>query len=127
MTEDVKKNDFRFAFASQAEADTALQPFYYQPVITSVDEETGETVETPDGDPYLVMHSKDHAFDIVGLIHEATGVMLTDADGNEYPEMSPVPGWHVNLRILGDYMRTEAEAIDAAWGVSPVTPHRTWL
>ena len=80
-----------------------------------------------DGDAYLVTHSKDHAFDIVGLIHKATGVMLTDAEGTEYPEMAPVDGWHINLRIRGDYMRDEAEAIDAAWGVSPVTPHRTWL
>lgn len=127
MTEYVKKQDFYFSFTDEAEADTALQPFYHQPVTTSVDEETGETVETPDGDPYLVMHSKDHAFDIVGLIHEATGVMLTDDEGMEYPEMAPVPGWHINLRILGDYMRAEAEAIDAEYGVEPATPHRTWL
>lgn len=121
------KRDFYYSFADEAAAATALQPFYYQPVITSVDEETGETVETPDGDAYLVMNSHNHSFDIVGLIYEATGVTLTDAEGNEYPEMAPIPGWHVNLRIRGDYMRTEAEAIDAVSGVSPVTPHRTWL
>ena len=51
------KRDFYFSFTDEAAADTALQPFYYQPVITSVDEETGETVETPDGDAYLVMNS----------------------------------------------------------------------
>jgi len=122
-----KKRDFYYSFTDEAAAATALQPFYYQPVITSVDEETGETVETPDGDPYLVMHSKDHAFDIIGLIHKATGVMLTGAEGFEYPEMAPVDGWHINLRIRGDYMRTEAEAIDAEYGVEPATPHRTWL
>ena len=121
------KRDFYYAFADEAAAATALQPFYYQPVITSVDEETGETVETPDGDAYLVMHSHNHSFDIVGLIHEPTGNMLTDADGMEYPEMAPIPGWHVNLRIRGDYMRDEAEAIDAVSGVEPATPHRTWL
>jgi len=27
----------------------------------------------------------------------------------------------------GDYMRDEAEAIDAEYGVEPATPHRTWL
>jgi hypothetical protein len=121
------KRDFYYAFTDEAAAATALQPFYYQPVITSVDEETGETVETPDGDAYLVMHSHDHSFDIVGLIHEPTGNMLTDAEGIEYPEMAPIDGWHVNLRIRGDYMRDDAEAIDATSGVSPVTPHRTWL
>ena len=106
------KQDFYFACADKAAAATALQPFYRRP---------------EEGDPYLVTRSADHAFDTVGLIHKATGVMLTDDEGMEYPEMAPIPGWHVNLRIRGDYMREEAEAIDAACGVSPVTPHRTWL
>ena len=127
ITIEAPKRDFYFSFTDEAAAATALQPFYSQPVITSVDEETGETVETPDGDPYLVMHSHNHSFDIVGLIHEPTGTMLTDDEGMEYPEMSPVDGWHVNLRIRGDYMRAEAEAIDAEYGVEPATPHRTWL
>ena len=127
IIEEAPKRDFYYAFTDEAAAATALQPFYYQPVITSVDEETGETVETPDGDAYLVMHSHNHSFDIVGLIHEPTGNMLTDADGMEYPEMAPIDGWHVNLRIRGDYMRDEAEAIDAVSGVEPATPHRTWL
>ena len=130
------KRDFYFSFTDEAAAATALQPFYHQPQVQSVDAETGEKLfdaETGepimenDGDAYLVTGSADHAFDTIGLIHKATGVMLTDAEGFEYPEMAPVPGWHVNLRIRGDYMRAEAEAIDAAWGVEPVTPHRTWL
>ena len=130
------KRDFYYAFTDEAAAATALQPFYHQPQVQSVDpetgeklydEETGEPVMENDGDAYLVMHSHDHSFDIVGLIHEPTGNMLTDAEGMEYPEMAPIPGWHVNRRIRGDYMRDEAEAIDATDGVSPVTPHRTWL
>lgn len=121
------KQDFYFSFTDEAAAATALQPFYHQPQVQSVDAETGEPIMENDGDAYLVTGSADHAFDTIGLIHKATGVMLTDAEGIEYPEMAPVPGWHVNLRIRGDYMRAEAEAIDAAWGVSPVTPHRTWL
>ena len=130
------KRDFYYAFTDEAAAATALQPFYHQPQVQSVDpetgeklydEETGEPVMENDGDPYLVMHSHNHSFDIVGLIHEPTGNILTDAEGIEYPEMAPIDGWHVNLRIRGDYMRDEAEAIDATDGVSPVTPHRTWL
>ena len=130
------KRDFYFSFTDEAAAATALQPFYYQPQVQSVDPETGEKlydeetnapVMENDGDAYLVMHSHNHSFDIVGLIHEPTGNMLTDDEGIEYPEMAPIPGWHVNLRIRGDYMRDEAEAIDATDGVSPVTPHRTWL
>lgn len=37
------------------------------------------------------------AVDPVGVIHKPTGVVLQDADGNGYPEMAPVSGWHVNL------------------------------
>lgn len=136
LVQEAPKRDFYFAFTDEAAAAEALQPFYHQPQIQSVDpetgeklydEETGEPVMENDGDAYLVMHSHNHSFDIVGLIHEPTGNMLTDADGMEYPEMAPIPGWHVNLRIRGDYMRDDAEAIDAVFGVSPVTPHRTWL
>ena len=136
ITIEAPKRDFYYAFTDEAAAATALQPFYHQPQVQSVDpetgdklfdEETGEPIMENDGDAYLVMHSHNHSFDIVGLIHEPTGNMLTDAEGIEYPEMAPIPGWHVNLRIRGDYMRDEAEAIDATDGVSPVTPHRTWL
>ena len=136
IIEEAPKRDFYYAFTDEAAAAEALQPFYHQPQVQSVDAETGEKLfdaETGepimenDGDAYLVTGSADHAFDIVGLIHKATGVMLTDDEGMEYPEMAPVDGWHVNLRIRGDYMRDEAEAIDATDGVSPVTPHRTWL
>ena len=130
------KRDFYYAFTDEAAAATALQPFYRQPQVQSVDpetgeklfdEETGEPVMENDGDAYLVMHSHNHSFDIVGLIHEPTGNMLTDAEGMEYPEMAPIPGWHVNLRIRGDYMRDEAEAIDSQYGVTPTTPYRSWL
>ena len=112
MTDYVKKQDFYFSFADEATAATALQPFYHQP---------------EEGDAYLVKHSKDHSIDIIGVIHEATGNMLTDDEGVEYPEMAPIDGWHVNLRIRGNYMRAEAEAIDTDFGVEPATPHRTWL
>jgi len=136
LVQEAPKRDFYFSFTDEAAAATALEPFYHQPQVQSVDPETGdklydEETNAPvmenDGDAYLVMNSHNHSFDIVGLIHEATGNMLTDDEGMEYPEMAPIDGWHVNLRIRGDYMRDEAEAIDAADGVSPVTPHRTWL
>ena len=37
------------------------------------------------------------AVDVVGVIHKPTGTALQDADGNSYPEMAPIPGWHINL------------------------------
>ena len=37
------------------------------------------------------------AVDPVGVIHKPTGDTLTDSDGNSYPAMAPIPGWHINL------------------------------
>jgi len=53
--------------------------------------------------------------------------MLTDADGNEYPEQAPLDGWHVNIRLIGDARRADVEAIDAVYGVAPASPERVWL
>lgn len=36
--------------------------------------------------------------DVIGIIQQPTGTMLTDDEGFEYPEMAPIPGWHVNMR-----------------------------
>lgn len=34
--------------------------------------------------------------DIIGIIYQPTGQTLTDSEGNEYPEMAPIAGYHVN-------------------------------
>lgn len=38
------------------------------------------------------------AIDYVGIVDRPTGRMLLDSEGEEYPEMAPVEGYHVNLR-----------------------------
>jgi hypothetical protein len=40
--------------------------------------------------------------------------------------MAAESGWHVNLRIMGDARRADAEALDETYGVSPTTPSRVW-
>jgi len=119
------KRDFYLKLA-ESDMPTVLSDFYRQDYITNVDEE-GVEKQVADGDPYLVTHSHDYAIDVVGLIHEPTGTMLTDDEGNEYPEVAPVDGWHVNIRLVGDAMRETVEALDATHGVTPVTPQRVWL
>lgn len=59
------------------------------------------------------------AVDPVGVIRKPTGAMLQDADGNEYPEMAPVSGWHVNLS--GEVPELAAFEIEA-----PATPARVF-
>ena len=134
MSEEVIKTDFNFKFTNEAAMNTALAPFFYQPQVQSVDgdgilqfdSETGDPIMENDGDAYLVTHSESHAFDIIGTIYKPTGATLTDSEGDEYPEMAAESGWHVNLRIVGDVRRVDAEALDTTYGVNPVTPYRVW-
>jgi len=129
MTEEIieaPKVDFHLRLASESDMPTVLADFYTQDYVTVVDEEGVET-QTPDGDPYLVAHSHDYAIDVVGTIHEPTGTMLTDEEGNEYPEMQAMAGWHINIRLVGDAMRETVEALDETHGVNPEQPMRVWL
>jgi len=121
------RTDFFLKLASEADMPTVLSAFYRQDTETTVDDETGEETVVNVGEPYLVAHTPDYAIDIVGVIHRPTGVILTDADGNEHPEQAPLDGWHVNIRIVGDAMRDTVEALDAICGVIPNRPARVWL
>jgi hypothetical protein len=120
------KRDFYLKLTAESDMPTVLADFYRQDYITNVDEEGNET-QVEDGDPYLVTHSHDYAIDVVGVLQEPTGTMLTDDEGNEYPETAPVDGWHVNVRLVGDAMRETVEALDTAHGVTPNSPSRVWL
>jgi len=57
---------------------------------------------------------------IIGTIHTATGNTLIDSEGMEYPEMAPVPGYHVNT--LPEYMSAELEP----FVVVPTVPQRVY-
>jgi len=122
------KTDFYIKLASEADMPSVLASFYRQDTETTVDDETGEETVANVGDPYLVHHTADYAIDVVGIINKPTGVMLTDADGNEYPEVAALDGWHINLRLVGEAKRADAEAL-VAYTVdpTPVTPSRVWL
>ena len=72
-------------------------------------------------------NTADYAIDVVGALHEATGVTITDDDGMEYPEMEALAGWHVNIRLASDNMRDVTEALDVSHGVTPDSPKRIWL
>jgi len=127
VIEDAPKVDFYLRLSAESDMPTVLADFYRQDYITNVDEETGESTQVADGDPYLVAHSHDYAIDVVGTIYEPTGVTLTDSEGMDYQEMAAVDGWHVNVRLVGDAMRETVEALDASHGVTPNSPSRVWL
>ena len=121
------KTDFYIKLNSEADLPTAFSAFYKQDYVTVVDEETGESTQTPEDEPYLVTHTHDYAIDLVGVIYEPTGDMLTDDEGNEYPETAPIDGWHVNVRLVGDARREDVESIDVTYGVTPNSPSRVFL
>lgn len=123
---DAPKVDFYLKLSAESDMRTVLADFYRQDYVTNVDNEGVET-QVADGDPYLVQFSHEYAIDVVGVIQEPTGTMLTDDEGNEYPETAPVDGWHVNVRLVGDAMRETVEALDATHGITPNSPSRVWL
>ena len=130
MTEEViieaPKRDFYLRLSAESDMPTVLSAFYRQDYVTQIDDEGVET-QVADGDPYLVTHSHDYAISVVGTLHEPTGTMLTDEEGNEYPQMQAMAGWHINIRLVGDAVRETVEALDASHGVNPETPMRVWL
>mgnify|MGYP003637997360 CR=1 FL=1 len=134
MTDDIiiedvvaPKTDFYLKLVNEAAVATVLSAFHKQDTETAVDEETGEETTTDVGDPYLVQYNHGYGIDLVGILHEPTGVTLTDDEGMEYPEMAALDGYHVNIRIRGDAQRETVEALDVSHGVTPNSPSRVWL
>lgn len=101
-------------FDSEEQALTLLSDFF-------------KTETDPDGNEHLVQVSyRDFAVDLDIAITEPTGNILTDEQGNEYPETAPVPGYHVNLKLVGEQFRTQAQQLEP-YRVYPNTPSRTFL
>lgn len=99
--------DFYLKLTNEAAMTTVLSAFY---------DKEGE----------FVGNTADYAIDVVGVLQEPTGNTLT-SDGMEYPEMVAMAGWHVNIRLTGDVLRDETEALDVLHGVTPSAPKRVWL
>ena len=102
------KTDFYLKLVSEASMSSVLSVFY---------DDEGE----------FVSNTADYAIDVVGVLHEPTGVTITDDEGMEYPEMAALDGWHVNIRLSSDTMRDAVEALDVSHGVTPDAPLRVWL
>ena len=101
-------SDFYIKLTNEAAMLTVLSTFY---------NEEGE----------FVSNTADYAIDVVGTIYEATGVTLTDGNCMSYPEMAALDGWHLNIRLLNDTLRSDVDAIVALSGVVPTSPSRIWL
>jgi hypothetical protein len=82
--------------------------------------EAGLTKPDESGEQRLVAFTHDYALDVVGTIYRPTGETTT-VDGLTVPVMAPIPGWHVNVRVLsGD----PVPASFLPFEVFPATPER---
>jgi hypothetical protein len=80
------------------------------------DPETGD--QTIGGDPFVIRVT------VLPKLYEPTGEMIDDGDGFEYPEMAPVPGYHVNVLVHPDHEAAYRAALaDVLINPSPETPH----
>jgi hypothetical protein len=102
--------DYCLKFDSEAEAKAVL----YR-VVGAVEADPENGVEAQEG--YEVANYD--AIDLIGTIYKPTGKMLQSDEG-EVPEMAPVDGYHVNVRVLKEAPELEA------YRVHPVTPVRVW-
>lgn len=62
--------------------------------------------------------------DYIGQIPEETGHSLTDEDGFEYPEMTPIDGYHANLRVRGELTPEQLAILPVI--PKPNKPHRVF-
>jgi hypothetical protein len=99
-------------------------------------EETTEPIEVVTGDFFLRFANEDEAMavlftegqsnyrniDIIGTIYKPTDSMIVLEDGTEAPEMAPLEGFHVNVRLEAgeDYFELEP------FRVFPENPVRVW-
>jgi hypothetical protein len=102
--------DYFLKFDSEAEARAAL---YRIEGAVEADPENG--VEAQEG--YELANYL--AIDLIGTIWKPTGQIVNTAEG-DVPEMAPLPGYHVNVRIVGEAPELEP------YRVFPETPNRMW-
>ena len=110
--------------------ETAAQEMLYQrvPAKTEPDPNDPEkqivTEWMQDEEGNEVWEPRYQNIDNFGLVQKPTGVMLQDEEGMDYPEMSPVDGWHVNVRVLAHEDPSVLEPYKA--NPDPSTPVRVF-
>lgn len=120
--------DYYLKFKDKAEAETVLTEFA---ILVEVEQEDSSVV---------LVSSGLASVDFVGTIYKPTGITITEEDGMEYPQLSALAGYHVNLRFIDlpatqvvDLETGEVEEIPSPipallepYSVEPTTPSRVW-
>lgn len=120
--------DYYLKFKDKAEAETVLTELA---ILVEVEQEDSSVV---------LVSSGLAAVDFVGTIYKPTGVIITEEDGLEYPQLSALVGYHVNIRFI-DLPATQVVNLEtgeveeipspipdllAPYIVEPTTPSRVW-
>jgi len=83
-------------------------------------EAAGVVTEGEDG--YHVTDGHRFALDVIGTIYRPTGTVIQTPEG-EVDEMRPLPGYHANLRLMGEF---DAELLADIAIDPPNNPARGW-
>jgi hypothetical protein len=121
LVEPVEAVDFGDLYLRFKDEDEAFEVLY-RPVVQTVatyDDEGTVTYTEEVVEGQFVPRYRN--IDTIGIIYKPTGETLLGEDG-EYPEMKPLPGWHVNVRLMPDEDGTALEP----FSVTPAHPVRVW-
>lgn len=113
--------DYYLKFTDEAEARAVLYRMVYPGIapwdVEAAEESDRQAIQVKT-EPYEVSNFAN--IDHIGTIWKPTGKMLQTEEG-EVPEMAPLPGYHVNVRVMGE----DASSLEA-YKVEPATPVRMW-
>ena len=82
--------------------------------------EAGLTAPDETNEQRLITTTNQYAIDVIGVIHAPTGNMIEGDDGLFFPETAPIPGWHVNVRIISGDPLPSSFAVYEVFPTSPV-------
>lgn len=69
--------------------------------------------------------NKEHILiDVVGVIWNRTGTQITLPDGTIGPEVVAIPGYHANVRVIGDLTQEQKDLLPII--PAPTVPRRFW-
>lgn len=87
--------------------------------LVGLDPETGEQIIG--GDPHVIR------LKLLPDLTDETGELVDDGEGGEYPEMAPVPGYHVNVLVHPDHEAAYCDSLaDVLLDPEPETPLVEW-
>lgn len=118
----IKATDEQALWTALEAADLAVKDYDPEDPLNSRPDDLEMDAEWDGPSGAYEWRSLTNMLDIIGTMYTETGNMLTDEDGNEYPEMEAMDGFHANLREeLTEEQEAELPTIEA-----PATPYRIW-